>query len=587
MTNKISLQILKIACVLFMIIFISAKPPVNEDQKFDAFKERFIDAYMMNYPSNAIFEAYPKYNDRLKVPDKKTLLADGFWLDMYLDSVNAFSFQNLSNVNKISFQILTNELEKRKWYQETFKDYEWDPSIYNIGWDVYDILSHTNTPLHERLEMIGRYLENAPAFYEAAISNIKRPTREHTELGLQQNTGSVEVFEFMLADSIKTAGLSSAETNRLISINTKAIGALQNYIAFLQNILNDKNYLFRDYRIGKELFEEKFGYEIVSDLSATEIYNKAETARLSYYKEMYRLTGELWPKYFTAEQMPADTFAAIAKMINIISLQHASPENLFDTLQQHLKNLKTFIVNKQLFDFDINAQVNVRLMPAFAMGVTIASASFPPVFQEDGIAYYNISDLTVLPPEESESMLREYNNYTLQILSIHEGIPGHCLQGIYNKNNSSDKITAVFGNGTMIEGWANYCKRMMIENGWGNNTPEMWLEFYKSALRECCNVIIDYGIHCLSFTEADVYDLLVNKAFQEDAQVREKYKRAKLTQVQLCSYFTGNTEMNNLLQQYKMKKGKDFKLIDFHEQFLSYGSAPIKYIGALMLSDEN
>jgi uncharacterized protein (DUF885 family) len=124
---------------------------------------------------------------------------------------------------------------------------------------------------------------------------------------------------------------------------------------------------------------------------------------------------------------------------------------------------------------------------------------------------------------------------------------------------------------------------MMLENGWGNNEPELWLMFYKWSLRECTNVIVDYGLHCLNFSKEDIVNLLVNEAFQEPAQVEEKYKRARLSQVQLCSYFNGATDILALRDAYKEKKGSNFSLKDFHERFLSYGSAPVKYIRELML----
>jgi uncharacterized protein (DUF885 family) len=53
--------------------------------------------------------------------------------------------------------------------------------------------------------------------------------------------------------------------------------------------------------------------------------------------------------------------------------------------------------------------------------------------------------------------------------------------------------------------------------------------------------------------------------------------------VQLCSYFNGATDITALRDAYEKKQGKNFSLKDFHERFLSYGSAPVKYISELML----
>ncbi|MGN6478427.1 MAG: DUF885 family protein, partial [Flavipsychrobacter sp.] len=53
----------------------------------------------------------------------------------------------------------------------------------------------------------------------------------------------------------------------------------------------------------------------------------------------------------------------------------------------------------------------------------------------------------------------------------------------------------------------------------------------------------------------------------------------------LCSYFTGYTEIYELREELKKKMGNKFNLKAFHEKFLSYGSAPVKYIKEMMLKD--
>ena len=81
--------------------------------------------------------------------------------------------------------------------------------------------------------------------------------------------------------------------------------------------------------------------------------------------------------------------------------------------------------------------------------------------------------------------------------------------------------------------------------------------------------------------------LLMREAFQEMAEAKGKWRRARLSQVQLCSYFTGFYEIMQLREELKELQGADFDLKQFHEQFLSYGSAPVKYIRQLMLKDLN
>jgi uncharacterized protein (DUF885 family) len=80
-------------------------------------------------------------------------------------------------------------------------------------------------------------------------------------------------------------------------------------------------------------------------------------------------------------------------------------------------------------------------------------------------------------------------------------------------------------------------------------------------------------------------DLLVNQAFQQQAEAEGKWNRVKLTQVQLCSYFTGFYEIMALRDELKEKIGTDFNLKSFHEEFLSFGSAPVKYVREMMLEE--
>ena len=139
------------------------------------------------------------------------------------------------------------------------------------------------------------------------------------------------------------------------------------------------------------------------------------------------------------------------------------------------------------------------------------------------------------------------------------------------------------GNGAMIEGWAVYAERMMLEAGYGGDQLEMGLMYYKWNLRTVCNTILDYGIQMLDYTEADAMQLLMREAFQEKSEAEGKWRRARLSQVQLCSYFSGYYEIMQLREELQKKMSEEFDLKKFHEEFLSYGSAPVKYIRKLML----
>jgi len=569
-------------------VFFSCQSPApaakdSADTAFAGFETRFLDSYWKEYPSNAIFIGYGKYYEDLVIPDSSAFARHVAYSKQWIDSLQALNYDALSDNNKISFRIIRNQLESDIWYTTIFRNQEWEPASYNLSGESYYLIHQPFAPLEERLRLLSKHLRTAGAYYEAAWKTLKNPTKESAGLAVMQNKAGLDVFGKDLTDSIHASRLSAAETDTLNRNIAGCVAAMKKYADSLQSILNKPDYPFRKYSIGRDLFTEKFKFDLATDLSPEEVYNKALSDQQIITTEMVSLADGLWKKYLNSKPKPADSLEMIRAVIDAVSLQHAKAGDFFDSLKNQVYGLKKFILEKNLFDFDSSYPIIVRLMPEYARGVAIATAEFTPPYQKQGDTYYNIDDLTRYPKDKQESTLREMNNYTSQLISIHEAIPGHCLQGIYNNKKSPDVLRSVFQNGAMVEGWAVYTESMMIESGWGNHSPEMQLMLDKLKLRELGNVVIDYQMQSLGKSEKEIKDFLTKKCFQTPAQVDEKYHRATLSQVQLCSYFTGATAILALREEYRKKMGNQYSLKTFHENFLKYGSSPVKYIRERML----
>jgi uncharacterized protein (DUF885 family) len=224
----------------------------------------------------------------------------------------------------------------------------------------------------------------------------------------------------------------------------------------------------------------------------------------------------------------------------------------------------------------------VREMPLYMHGGgAVASVSAPGPYDPQANTYYNATPLDAFTPEQAESLLREYNDWMLQILNIHEGVPGHYTQ-LLHANKSKSLIKSIFGNGSMIEGWAVFSEKLMLDAGYGDNAPEMWLIWMKWNLRSVVNTILDYEIQTQDLQRDAAIKLLTREAFQQQTEATEKWRRASFTQVQLTSYFNGYAEITALRDEERARLGKDFSVKAFNNKFLSYGSAPVKDIRELM-----
>ena len=554
------------------------------DARFDRFKSQFILNLWKQNPDYASSQGFHKYDSLLVIPDAAQRRRDAAFVAQNLGALAGFTPDSLSPNNQIDLRLLTNELRSQRWYADTLKNWQWNPAIYNLGASVGDLLNGHHYPLARRLRNISAKLAGAQAYYVAARANISQPTREHTALAIQQNQGGLAVFGPALADSIRRAGLPAAEAQLLTQRVAAARTAIDGYIGFLEKSMPASRPQYRSFRLGKTLFDRKFALDIQAGYSADQVLKLAQRHKADLLHDMGRRAARLFPKYCAGQPVPKDTLQLIRQVIDKLTLKHAPREGFVDAVKRQIPTLIKFVGDHQLLTQDPSKPLVVRETPLYMRGSGAgASVSAPGPYDTKANTYYNVEPL---PPTwtaaQAESYLREYNDYTLQILNIHEAIPGHYTQLVY-ANRSPSLVKSIFGNGAMVEGWAVYSERMMLESGYGNNSDEIWLLWDKWNMRSTLNAVVDNLIQTQNASEQTVKTLLMREGFQEEAEASGKWHRATLSQVQLSSYFTGYSEIVALREEVKKREGAKFNLKNFNEQFLSYGSAPVKYIRELML----
>lgn len=564
---------------------------MNINPQFDKYKANFIEELWKIYPTWASSQGYHKYDSILIVPNDASRAKELAFSKANSDSLKTYDLTQLSDNNKTDYYMMANQLKSIAWSIDEFKSYEWNPSEYNVSGAFAEILNGNYDVLETRLRNFNLKMANIPAYYEAAKNNIKNPTIEHTQLAIDQNLGGISVFEKDFHDSLNKVRFGEHEKQMMEANIRESVKAIKDYAAWLKAI---DNKIPRSFRIGKDLYAKKFEFDIQSGYSADQIYEKALTHKKELHKKMFELSDQLWEKYVgkTVDATlgikgkitkPSDSLQLIKQVIDKISEKHVKPEEFQSAIEQQLPVLIDFIKKKDLIYIDPSKPLVVRKEPDYMAGVAGASISAPGPYDKNGNTYYNVGSLSGWDKEKAESYLREYNHYILQILNIHEAIPGHYTQLVYS-NQSPSLIKSLLGNSTMIEGWAVYTERMMLENGY-DDSPEMWLMYYKWNLRSTCNTILDYSVHTKEMTKEAAMELLINEAFQQHTEAEGKWRRVTLTQVQLLCYFTGYTEIYDFREELKQQMGDKFNLKRFHEKFLSYGSAPVKYIKELMIAD--
>ena len=578
---------LYVACALLLAACGSAPPTqLKADQRFESQVAKVLDEMWQQFPESALRAGYYKYVDQMTVPDQAHRDRSLAFYDRQLAALTTFDPATLNASNRVDLVLMKNRFESMRWNLLTFKDWQWQPSIYNVGNEFGLLINTEFAPLDYRLRAVLARLEKVPAYYAAAKASIAGPTLEHTELAMLQNKGALGVFGPDLLKKVDASGLSANEKILFGKRIAAATASINDYIATLGTMQTRlKAGPARSFRIGKELYAQKFAFDIQSGFTAEQLYQRALAEKATLHNGMEKLARELWPKYMGSQPLPADRLTMIGALIDELSKRHTTREAFVETVRKQIPQLEAFLREKDLVDQDPTRPLLVRETPHYMRGIAGASISAPGPFDPTANTYYNVTPLDEFTPDQAESYLREYNDWTLQILNIHEAIPGHYTQ-LVHANKSKSLIKSLFGNGSMIDGWAVFGEKVMLDAGYGNHTPEIWLLWMKWNLRSVVNTILDVEIQTMNLQREAAIKMMTREAFQQQTEATEKWRRATLSQVQLASYYNGYAEITALRDEMRAKQGKNFSVKGFNNQFLSYGNAPVQSIRGLMLAGQ-
>src|SRR5690606_19441329 len=111
-------------------------------------------------------------------------------------------------------------------------------------------------------------------------------------LAIVQSRGALSVFDGELRARIKASGLDTAEQAVFNQRIDATRGAIEGWIGWLEG--EQKRMAasgdVRSFRIGKELYGEKFAYDIQSHYSAAELYQRAVEEKESLHARMDEIT---------------------------------------------------------------------------------------------------------------------------------------------------------------------------------------------------------------------------------------------------------------------------------------------------------
>ena len=493
----------------------------------------------------------------------------------------------LSRENQVDASILRNKLEADIWSAEVLQSWAWDPLSYNsmAGGSLYDLVSRDFAPLPERLVSATSRMEKLPALLAQARANLDpaRVPKIHAETVARQNRGILSIVDSFIVPHIGELPADGQQRLRAAIDGLKA--AVDEHQAWLDGTLvpNAKG----EFRIGATLYDQKLQFALNSSLSRAQIGERARAELARVRDEMYGIARTVLKDRADAPALPDSPSddqrqAAIEAALELAYAERPARDKVVEDAKVALDHATAFVRQHDLMTLP-DTQVEIILMPEFQRGVAVAYCDSPGPLDKHLKTFYAVSPIPEdWNQQQVDSFLREYNSRMIHLLSIHEGTPGHYLEG-WHSGKFPSTLRSVLRSGMFAEGWAVYTEKMMADAGYLDNDPLFRLVQLKFYLRSVANAILDQGVHVDDWSREQAMRLMTHDTFQQESEASGKWIRAQLSSAQLPTYFVGVQEHFDMRKAVEEARGEAFDLKTYHDQVLSYGAPPVRFVRQLML----
>ncbi len=568
-----------------LAVLLTACAPQAPRESFSKLAEEYVYTSLSFSPVGATQVGYHKHNNvaldyELDDVSPSSIERQRRWYQEFRQRLLRVS-EDLGAEDQADYDILQDQISANLLELDTIQNYKHNPAGYVelAGNALYAPFILEYTDKSTRFKQIISRMQKMPLLMDQAKRNLETAPEVWTKVAQAENEGNIALID----TEMRAAVPAEVKSEYDVAADT-ALAALRGFNTYLKNTLSQTSY---PWQLGKSNYDKKFHFILETDQNPEQVLRAAEEELKKGQQEMYRLSLPIWQKLHPDERKEPEMHEAIRAALNEIVKNHSTPESFFADTEKDLAEATAFVKEKDLLTLPPRSNLKVIPTPEFMRGIYAVGgfSAAPPLEPQLGAFYWITPIPKDWPAERVESKLREDNVYGLKILTIHEAMPGHYVQLEYANDIQPPLrrvIRAVFGNGAYVEGWAVYATQMMLDEGYMNNDPGMRLAFLKNMLRVYANTILDVRFHTMGMTDQEAMDLMLNETFQERQEATAKLQRAKLSSVQLPTYFVGWRDWNRLRERYKETQGANYKLKEFNERALKEGSVPLPVLNHLL-----
>jgi uncharacterized protein (DUF885 family) len=575
---------------------------VTPDEEYTALAEEYIKGYLAARPLLGTALGLHEFDGKISDYSPLSLDAELSRLRRFDDRLRKFDLNKLTPRAAIDLRILQASIRKEIFQRQELSIFERDPMVYARAADVNVYIKRNFAALEDRTRSITMIEAQIPNIMIAAKTNLEPVLpKPQVELAIQIARGAADFLRKNLIEALKDLKDDRikgefAETNR------KAAAALTEYASWLERERLPK--ASNDFALGPEKFRKFLAETELVDLPPEKIL-EIGLAKLKEEQDI-----------FAAAARHVDPNKPAIEVFKEIQREHPTPANLIPDIAKNLEQIRKFVAARKLVTIPSEVRAQVKETPQYRRATSFASMDTPGPFEKRATeAYYYVTPTEAeWPDQQKEEWLTAFNNYTSDIVSIHEAYPGHYVQFLRLNASSANKVEKIFSSYGFVEGWAHYCEKMLVDQGYGSipaatptpspgaspnakATPAPPTEEdlkraakYRmaqadEALLRLCRLCVSIKMHTQNMTVEEATRFFQENCYYEEKPARSEAMRGTFDPGYL-NYTLGKLQILKLLEDYKAQQGAEFSLLKFHNELLNHGMPPIRLLREIMLKDK-
>lgn len=554
-------------------------PAVDPNTTFSRLAEEFMAGYLAARPMTAVGLGLHRYDGQLGDFSRGAFEAERRRLHEFEARLAALPTDRLNPSNTLDHKVLTLAVKNGLFSLEDAGDVDRNPMTYAGAVDVNIYLKRDFAPLPKRLRSIVNIEKQTGALFSAARENLVDPlSRPKVELAIVIARGAADFLANDLVAAIKEIK-DEALMDQFRDANAAAIYELSSFATYLEEERLPKS--TPEFALGKEKYQRFLAYNEALTLPSEKILDIG----------------------LAALKREQETFAAAAKIIDPskpatevfqdVQRDHPTAESLIPDTRKNLEAIRQYLLDKQIITVPSEVRATVAETPSYLRATSFASMDTPGPFETKGAeAYYYVTPVEpTWSTKEQEEWLTAFNQYTGDVVSIHEAYPGHYVQFLHLNASGVSPVQKMFGSYAFIEGWAHYCEQMLLDTGFGNDgkdavrAAKYRLAQSDEALLRICRLCVSIRMHTQGMTVEEGAKFFQDNCYYEAKPAMQESLRGTFDPGYLF-YTVGKLELLKLREDYQAQEGSNYSLKKFNDAVIDHGMPPVRFLREILLKDK-